>query len=316
MLHTPSDVDATQAHQESHTGEHGASLPDALLEEERNRKRALRLEYFKQYNALRKEEKKAYSLKNKDRHNKMRRESRQKNKEYWRQYWRDYRKSHPGIYRQYYLKNKEKRRIQHRIWRTNNKATRKRSMDAYRHRHPDRVNKRAKLWREKNKEHFLLKTREYRLKNAARIKSRMRDYHQKHYANPEVKEKIKEQAKRWKLENPSKYKVIRKRWENGHKHVLKAATQRRRARKKGSSIDTRGISAFIKQVKSKATVRCYYCGKSISTKKCHFDHIQPLAEKGMHAVSNLCVSCSHCNLTKHDKSVAEWYRLPQQLLNL
>lgn len=93
---------------------------------------------------------------------------------------------------------------------------------------------------------------------------------------------------------------------------------KRRALKKGASINLAGIKEFIRRVKSKPAIRCYYCEKPTPTHGCHFDHIVPLSKGGAHAVENLCATCPRCNNSKRNKTMSEWARtnIAQQLLPL
>jgi 5-methylcytosine-specific restriction endonuclease McrA len=53
-------------------------------------------------------------------------------------------------------------------------------------------------------------------------------------------------------------------------------------------------------------VRCYWCGKKSRGNACHGDHIIALSDGGAHSLENLCISCSTCNMKKHDKPLSIW----------
>ena len=54
--------------------------------------------------------------------------------------------------------------------------------------------------------------------------------------------------------------------------------------------------------------KCPYCKADLRQAKPHLDHIMPLALGGLHDDSNLQVLCAFCNLSKHDKHLAEFAR--------
>jgi 5-methylcytosine-specific restriction endonuclease McrA len=97
-----------------------------------------------------------------------------------------------------------------------------------------------------------------------------------------------------------------------------AAARIRRALKKAAAVNLAGIQEFVRAVKAKPFSICYYCHERVPLKRIHFDHIIPLSKGGAHAVENLCVACSACNLSKGAKPMIEWARTyaSQQLLNL
>jgi 5-methylcytosine-specific restriction endonuclease McrA len=48
--------------------------------------------------------------------------------------------------------------------------------------------------------------------------------------------------------------------------------------------------------------RCCYCPASAE----HLDHVHPLSRGGEDVESNIVPACAACNLSKSDKSLAEW----------
>lgn len=49
---------------------------------------------------------------------------------------------------------------------------------------------------------------------------------------------------------------------------------------------------------------CTYCGNADAILHC--DHIHPVSRGGSNDMSNLTTACSHCNLSKGDRTVEEW----------
>ena len=58
------------------------------------------------------------------------------------------------------------------------------------------------------------------------------------------------------------------------------------------------------QVFKRDNFTCQYCGAK--PRKLHCDHILPVSRGGSNDLSNLTTACQSCNLSKHDKTVAEW----------
>lgn len=55
--------------------------------------------------------------------------------------------------------------------------------------------------------------------------------------------------------------------------------------------------------------QCAYCGIRLFWSipgDIHVDHIQPITRNGSNNVDNLALTCAHCNLSKHDKTLDEW----------
>ena len=48
--------------------------------------------------------------------------------------------------------------------------------------------------------------------------------------------------------------------------------------------------------------RCVYCDRPAE----HLDHVQPLSRGGEDIESNIVPACARCNLSKSDKTLAEW----------
>lgn len=64
-------------------------------------------------------------------------------------------------------------------------------------------------------------------------------------------------------------------------------------------------SKYLKdRIRKRDQSRCRYCGID-TTGRIHFDHIFPWIRGGKTTYRNLVVSCSGCNLRKHDKTLEE-----------
>jgi len=101
----------------------------------------------------------------------------------------------------------------------------------------------------------------------------------------------------WQKRNPDRVRVYD--LNNAHK---------RRARKLGTRVDSERTSyrAFIRQVKTAATMPCYWCKKQTPKARRQIDHIVPLARDGPDTVLNLCMSCITCNSSRRAKLPEEF----------
>lgn len=95
---------------------------------------------------------------------------------------------------------------------------------------------------------------------------------------------------------------------NREKEIKRAIVRNhiRRAQKNNTTIDEAGIKQWMREVRSKAFARCYWCGTKVVGRRIYFDHITPLSKSGTHTIGNLCASCCHCNQTKHARVIADW----------
>jgi len=140
--------------------------------------------------------------------------------------------------------------------------------------------------------------------------------HKRRWSDPVYRKKVTEYNREWFKNNRSKHREANQAWRKNNKGAYHALLHRRRALQLGATINPKSIRKFMQGVRHKESATCYYCQSVIPIKKVHFDHIIPLSKGGGHSVENLCVSCSHCNQTKHNKLVKDWMILGQQLLEL
>lgn len=63
--------------------------------------------------------------------------------------------------------------------------------------------------------------------------------------------------------------------------------------------------AIQREVLSREGRRCTYCGDIDGP--FHFDHIFPVSKGGTNNASNITIACRSCNLSKSDKTLAEWF---------
>lgn len=166
--------------------------------------------------------------------------------------------------------------------------------------------------------------KKYGINNKDRLAKARAEYHQKHKA------KHRENGRRWASINREKLRIAsriyalrtkvrktetNKLWKLRNPDKVLEYGHRRRARMYNGAVDGTAL-VFMKFVRSKASIPCYYCGKIIAGRRAHIDHVIAVARQGNHSSQNLCASCSDCNFRKNDKLPSEIHFLPQPLLNL
>lgn len=150
----------------------------------------------------------------------------------------------------------------------------------------------------------------------------------------EHREQVRATNKAWKKRNPAKVKasskrsyeknserrrlLARERWIKNHEKELARLchkNHKRRIRVKTGN-NPASIVKFIESIRKKRWVKCFHCDKKISGRKCHIDHITPLAKGGTHSAENLGPSCPKCNLSKSAKTLSQWNESKQGQLIL
>lgn len=166
-------------------------------------------------------------------------------------------------------------------------------------------------YRKRNRESRRILSRECRLKKLTHYRARSMESRKAH---PEwrkryylkYRDKILKSQRANYPKNKEKYRVSRKIYARKNPHISTLGSLRRRARELGTNEVKRGVAIFVKALRSKRTVRCYYCKTFVSGRKAHVEHVIPLAKGGTHNAENLCAACPKCNLTKSTRILGDW----------
>lgn len=164
-----------------------------------------------------------------------------------------------------------------------------------------------------------LRDKAYRDKRyAAQQKQRTADARKRWQNDPAWKAKKLVESRLYYVKNRERALARSKAYAAKNRGRVRCVQAKYRALKRQAAVNLRGIKDFVLSVKSKPFATCYYCNSRTPTDKIHFDHVVPLSKGGPHSVENLCVSCGFCNMSKHDKTVADWMktRIGQHALNL
>lgn len=150
--------------------------------------------------------------------------------------------------------------------------------------HRQHREKRAAYTKRRRQEHpeaISATFRRYYIRNLERMKQRRRNY----WANLTAEQK--------------------KAYLDRNRHSYLEHDARRRAQKRGSAIGPVDRRSIVERDNS----TCYLCGRKLTDREIHLDHVIPLARGGSHTADNLKVTCRPCNQRKSDKLLEElpWY---------
>jgi 5-methylcytosine-specific restriction endonuclease McrA len=162
-------------------------------------------------------------------------------------------------------------------------------------------------------------------------------YQKKEYAeNSEVRERKKQHAKHYKLENRPRYNQLARQAYAENKEAEQERSRQKRADRTPEQLERyqqyrRDYAAKNRQaINDKAAKRrarkktryvedvcryelhardkglCQYCQESVAVEYMHIDHQTPLSRGGEHSYDNCVTSCASCNLHKSDKTAEEF----------
>lgn len=135
-------------------------------------------------------------------------------------------------------------------------------------------------------------------------KEYQKEYHKKYQEQHEAELKIyyKKYYKKNREENKEKMTIYSKQYEKTDIGKAKRANinHKRRTITKQGDVTTKQI---LQLQKSKT---CYWCETSLKNKKVNIDHYIPISKGGLHTLSNLVASCSHCNKKKSSRNPLEF----------
>jgi 5-methylcytosine-specific restriction endonuclease McrA len=129
-------------------------------------------------------------------------------------------------------------------------------------------------------------------------------YRRKRYAeNAEHRARTVESVRKYRVDNPEKYREANRRWDQAHPEVLRAMWHRRRARELNAEGDFKPTD--IKNLWILQSGLCVYCSKDLKL-GFEIDHVHPLARGGTNWPENLQLLCKSCNQRKHTKTDEEF----------
>lgn len=155
----------------------------------------------------------------------------------------------------------------------------------------------CKAYREANKE----KVRASKNRSYAKRKDYYSEKAQRYYqAN---KTAILAQAEEYRRRNADHIKEQRKAYRLANAEAIKALLKKYRGLRR-----SRG-SFTVEQWRAKCEYwggRCYLCGVDLAGLVIHCEHRIPLSRGGLNIIANIAPACQHCNLSKNNKTEAEF----------
>lgn len=175
----------------------------------------------------------------------------------------------------------------------------------------------ARKKREKNPSLYKAILKKSYLKHRLKRIAEMRVRYRAHPLSPEQRAESLERSRKHYQDNRDRTRKLHSIWAKNNRAILNARDAKRRALEKGSALrDGKLIKEWMVQVRKLSHARCHWCGTKVPGKGVHFDHVVALSKGGEHSISNLCVSCSDCNKTKHNRLIADWICNGQTFLPL
>lgn len=157
---------------------------------------------------------------------------------------------------------------------------------------------RSKAWRAENPERLREYMEQWRAENP--------EYNKRYYAANA--EQLRGNDRRRRAEHPEKQREKAKRWQQNNPDKVKAASHRRRARKR-DLFATFTVTDWQKAL-AYFNGGCAYCGRPVGLwHKLAQDHFIALVNGGSYTPDNIVPAChgdGGCNNSKHDRDPQEW----------
>jgi hypothetical protein len=106
----------------------------------------------------------------------------------------------------------------------------------------------------------------------------------------------------WYQANWERQRRLSTEWKRTHRFEDREHVMRRLARLRRTTIAKVSYPAIWERDGG----ICYLCGQPIDRSDVHFDHVIPLSKGGTHTEDNIRATHSRCNLSKSDKTLAEF----------
>lgn len=159
-------------------------------------------------------------------------------------------------------------------------------------------------WEKAHRENCRVRGAKYYKAHPEKVKVRAAKYRKANL------EKERARALKWNGENPEKCKANGAKWKkvNPEKQAV-TASKRRAAKYANTPIDEMLTSTEWLAILVEHDGHCHYCGKEA---RLTLDHVIPLSKGGKHNANNVVPACAHCNGSKGNKTLEEWWAKKQR----
>lgn len=157
-----------------------------------------------------------------------------------------------------------------------------------------------KQWCEDNKEIIALKKRQYREDNKRELLLKKKQYCEQ---NREV---ILLKKKQWYHNGKEEILCKRKQY---RKTLSGRANKKNSDHKRRTSLRQGDVTTVQLKYLLESSTHCFYCNNPLILNETHIDHYVPLANGGLHTITNLRITCQTCNLQKGHKMPEEFLKI-------
>lgn len=156
---------------------------------------------------------------------------------------------------------------------------------------PEEKKARNRAYYAANRERILAQQREHYAETAATARAQRRDYYGR------TREQAVARAKRWRLGNRERHNALCRARAHQHREGRRMREAARRARQRGAFLED--VHPLV--VLERDDGACGICGGDVDPHDFHVDHIDPLAQGGLHGYCNVQLAHPTCNLQKGSK---------------
>lgn len=165
---------------------------------------------------------------------------------------------------------------------------------------PEKYRSQKRAWRNRNLERVRASQRDWCCKRPgyyARIRKLRKERFPEKYLAAQISRRPYQAkwAREWRRNNRARAAL------HHHNHRIK----------RKSAPSNKDANLSVVAIRSKKAGKCFYCGKR---RKLTVEHITPLSAGGHHAAFNIVGACDNCNKSKHTKSVNEFIRNGQLVI--
>lgn len=168
----------------------------------------------------------------------------------------------------------------------------------------------AKRYQQQNKERLAAKSKRWRETNAVSLKAKKSAYAKR----PDVAAKMVERNRARRHANPERANGYSAKWRKNNPEKRRASSKQNKAKRK-QVVGSCSMTQWIAKCEYFGW-RCYLCRIALTPDITHMDHRKPLSRGGTHWPANLAPACKSCNLSKSNKTEAEYRTLLNRFENV